>query len=94
MNKYEILYILSAELDDAARDGLIEKFQSIITNSGGEIESVDKWGLKKLAYPISYKQDGYYVVMTFASGAEIPAELERQMRISDEVMRFLVTVRK
>ena len=91
MNKYEILFILSADLEDAPRDAVIDKYKSIITAAGGEVEKVDKWGTKKLAYPINYKSEGFYVVMTFSSPAGIPAEIERQMRISDEVMRFLVT---
>ena len=90
MNKYEILYILSAELDDAAREAAIEKYKAIVTAGGGEVETVDKWGVKKLAYPINYKSEGFYVLMTFISKPETPAEIERQMRISDEVMRFLV----
>ena len=90
MNKYEILYILSAGLDDAVREAAIDKFKAVVTAGGGEIENVDKWGVKKLAYPINYKSEGFYVLMTFASKPEIPAEIERLMRISDEVMRFLV----
>ena len=91
MNKYEILFILSADLEDAPRDAAIEKYKTIVTSAGGEVENVDKWGTKKLAYPINYKSEGYYVLMTFSSPAGIPAEIERQMRISDEVIRFLVT---
>ena len=90
MNKYEILYILFADQDDAAREATIEKFKTIVTAGGGSVENVDKWGVKKLAYPINYKPEGFYTLMTFSSGPEVPAEIERQMRISDEVMRFLV----
>jgi small subunit ribosomal protein S6 len=91
MNKYEILYILSADLEDAVREAEIEKYKAIVETSGGEVENVDKWGVKRLAYPINYKTDGFYVLMTFGAAPEIPAELERQMRISDIVVRFLVT---
>ncbi len=93
MNKYEVLYILNASLDDAAKEELIEKFKAIVTSAGGEVEGVDKWGVKKLAYEINFKSEGFYVLMNFAAPAELVAELERQMRIADDVMRF-ITVRK
>ncbi len=90
MNKYEALYILEAKLDDAAKEALIEKFKGVVTAAGGEVENIDKWGNKKLAYAIDYKTEGYYVLMNFTAPADLPAELERQMRITDEVMRFIV----
>lgn len=90
MNKYEVLYILDAKLDDAAKDALCDKFKSAVEAGGGSVESVDKWGVKKLAYEIDFKSEGYYVLMTFTAPAELPQELERQMRITDGVMRFIV----
>ena len=90
MNKYEALYILNASLDDATKDALIERFKSVVEGEGGSVESVDKWGVKKLAYEIAFKSEGYYVLMTFEAKPETPAELERQMRITDDVMRFIV----
>ena len=93
MNKYEVLYILNASLDDSAKDELIEKFKAVVANAGGEVEGVDKWGVKKLAYEINFKSEGFYVLMNFSAPSELVAELERQMRIADDVMRF-ITVRK
>lgn len=93
MNKYEVVYILNAKLDDSAVEALIEKFKGVVTENGGTVEGVDKWGVKKLAYAIDYKTEGNYVLMNFEAGADVPAELERQMRITDDVMRFIV-VRK
>lgn len=90
MNKYEVLYILDAKLDDAAKDALIEKFKGVVESAGGAVENVDKWGVKKLAYEINFKSEGYYVLMNFTANADLPQELERQMRITDEVMRFIV----
>ena len=90
MNKYEVLYILDAKLDDAAKDALIEKFKGVVETAGGSVEVVDKWGVKKLAYEINFKSEGYYVLMNFTADAALPQELERQMRITDEVMRFIV----
>ncbi len=90
MNKYEVLYILDAKIDDAAKDALIEKFKGVVESAGGAVENVDKWGVKKLAYEINFKSEGYYVLMNFTANADLPQELERQMRITDEVMRFIV----
>lgn len=90
MNKYEVLYILDAKIDDAAKDALIEKFKGVVEFAGGAVENVDKWGVKKLAYEINFKSEGYYVLMNFTANADLPQELERQMRITDEVMRFIV----
>ena len=83
MNKYEVLYILDAKIDDAAKEALCDKFKSAV-------ENVDKWGVKKLAYEIDFKSEGYYVLMNFTAPSEFPQELERQMRITDEVIRFIV----
>ncbi len=93
MNKYEILYILTANLDESVKEAQIEKYSALVTANGGEVESVNKWGNKRFAYEIDGKNDGYYVLMNFTAAAEFPQELERQMRISDEVIRYMV-VRK
>lgn len=90
MNKYEVLYIINASLDDSAKDAIIEKFSNLVTVSGGAVESVDKWGVKKFAYEMEFKSEGYYVLMNFTAEASLPAEMERQMRISDDVIRYLV----
>ena len=90
MNKYEVLYILDAKIDDAAKEALCDKFKSAVVNGGGTVENVDKWGVKKLAYEIDFKSEGYYVLMNFTAPSEFPQELERQMRITDEVIRFIV----
>ncbi len=90
MTEYEVLYIISPKLEDAARDELISRFEGVVTNAGGSAETA-KWGMRKLAYKIDFMTDGYYVLMSFTAPEDVPAELERQMRITDAVMRFLVT---
>ena len=90
MNKYELLYIIDNELEAEAKDALIAKFSDIVVNDGGSVETIDKWGTKKYAYPIDYKNEGYYVLMTFAGEPSLPRELERQMGISDEIVRYMV----
>ena len=63
MTKYEMLYILTADSTDEVKEGIIAKFEQLVKENGGEVESIDKWGVKKLAYAIDYKTEGYYVLM-------------------------------
>jgi len=87
---YETLYIIDNSISDEAKEAVIAKFEKVITDSKGTVEKTDKWGSRKLAYPINYKNDGFYVLMTFTADPSLPKELERQMRIADEVIRFIV----
>ncbi len=89
MRKYETLFILRPELEEEKRNGLIEKFKSII-ESDGEIQEVNEWGNKKLAYEIDDLKEGYYVLVNFTAGTELPKELERNFKISDDVIRYIV----
>lgn len=93
MNNYEVLYILSDKQEQEARNGLIEKFKALVAPYG-EV-NVNEWGSRKLEYPIQTKMSGkhltgYYVLMKFVAPPELPAEIERQMRISDDVIRFMI----
>ena len=91
MTKYEMLYIIDSSITDEAREAVIAKFAEIITANEGKVESIDKWGVKKLAYPINYKNEGFYVLMTFEAQPSLIAEIERVANITIEVMRRLVT---
>lgn len=93
MNKYEVLYILGADLDETVKNAQVEKYSALVTQNGGEVEDVNKWGNKKFAYEIGGKSEGYYVLMTFTANPDLPQEMERQMKISDEVVRCMI-VRK
>ncbi|MBR5250754.1 MAG: 30S ribosomal protein S6 [Clostridia bacterium] len=90
MNSYEMLYILDNDLSDEMKEKLVNKFNDIIVNANGTIDTVDKWGTKKLAYDINYKSEGYYVLINFKAQSDLPNELERVMRITDGVVRFIV----
>lgn len=90
MNSYEVLYILNPEQDDETISAQADKFGALVTSNGGEVLKVDKWGRRRLAYPIQFKNEGYYVLMNIKAGPELPAELERNFRISDEVLRYIV----
>ena len=90
MNKYEAMYVITPELEDEAVKGIIEKYTGIITANGGEIEKVDEWGRRRLAYPINYKTEGYDVLTTFAAASELPRELERNLNNDEGILRFLI----
>ena len=91
MKKYEMLYVLDASLTDEARDAVIAKFEDLVKTSGGSVEAIDKWGVKKLAYEIDYKTEGFYVLMTFESEPSFIKELDRIAGITESVIRRLIT---
>ncbi len=91
MNKYEMLYIISNEIEDEAKEAVVAKFEKIVTDNGGSVEKIDKWGTKKFAYPINYKAEGYYVLMTYEAAPTLNKELERIANITDEVIRQMIT---
>ena len=90
MRKYEIMYILNASLEEAARTELMETLHAIITNDGGTIEKVDEWGMREFAYRIEDMTKGYYMVVTFSAEKEAVAELDRICRINQNVVRHLI----
>ncbi len=90
MNKYETMYILDPSLEDERREAIIQRFADIVKADGGEVESIDEWGKRKLAYPINYIPEGYYVLMNFSADSNVPAELERNYRIVEAVMRHVI----
>ena len=73
MNSYELLYIIKPTVEEEARAALIARFADIVKNDGGEIENIDEWGMRKLAYAIDYISEGYYVLMNFKAKADLPA---------------------
>ena len=86
---YEVVMILRPDLGEEATAALIEKFKTVIEQRG-TVAEVDEWGKRHLAYPIDDINEGYYVLMTFTAEPTLPAELDRQMRINDSVMRSLI----
>jgi len=89
MNKYESVVIINPNLEDEAVKALIKKFSKLI-DSDGKVDSVEELGKKKLAYEINKNKEGYYVVFKFEANPGLIAELERQYRIADEVIKFIV----
>ena len=92
MNQYEVRYVIDPALEDLARSELINRLSELVKKNGGEVDRVDEWGKRRLAYAIQYKTEGYYVLMYIKAPAELPREIERNMQISDSVLRYL-TVR-
>lgn len=90
MNKYELMYIIDASLEDEPRKELIERVSTLITGNAGEVEKVDEWGKRRLAYPINYKNEGYYVLVNFTASPELPREIERVLQINEKVLRYLI----
>lgn len=88
-NKYEATLVFSVKAGDEAVTALNEKFQALIAENA-TVENVDEWGKRKLAYPINYEAEGFYVFTTFESAPEFPAELERVAGITDGVLRVMV----
>ena len=89
---YEAMVIYSLTNGEDAAKALIEKFKGMI-EANGTLESVDEWGKKKLAYEIDDQTEGYYVLYTFTSAPDFPAELDRVLKITEGVMRSLITVK-
>jgi small subunit ribosomal protein S6 len=88
--KYEIMVILDPEADEAAVNGVADRITSILSEHGGEVSSVDRWGKRKLAFEIERKTEGYYLVMAFSAESDALAELDRVLPLADEVIRFKV----
>lgn len=89
-NKYEAMVVYSVKQGDENAQALSEKFKALIEKHG-TLESVDEWGKRKLAYAINYEEDGFYVLYNFTAEPEFPAEFERVLKITDGVLRWLVT---
>lgn len=92
MNKYELLYIIDRDVVDEKREAAMKMVESTIVELGGEVTNVDKWGMKKFAYPINYKNEGYYCLVAFSADPSSLVELERRMRVSDAFVRDMITV--
>ena len=90
MNKYEVVYIIDPAVEEEARKELIAKYNTLIAENGGTVDKVEEWGKRRLAYAIEYKTEGYYVLVNFQAESELPKELERNLQISDSVIRYQV----
>lgn len=87
MNKYELLYIIASDVTEEAREALIAKFKAFVESKNGTVDTLDKWGIKKFAYPINFRNDGFYVLMNFNANPEIISEMNNLMTITDGIVR-------
>jgi small subunit ribosomal protein S6 len=93
LRQYEVMLILPAEADESVVGGAVERITRIVSDSGGEVTGVDRWGRKRLAYEIATQSEGYYVVVDFKAEPSAIAELERTLHLADEVLRHKVVVK-
>lgn len=89
MNNYEAVLIFKADMQDADRTALLERFKTIISENG-EVTDVDDWGKRRLAYEINYMRDGYYYIVDFKSEPDHIKEFERRLRLSESIIRYMV----
>ena len=87
---YEVVYIVDPALGEEGIAAMVAKFKTLAEQHSSAVE-VEEWGSRKLAYPIDYKTEGYYVLVVFDAPAELPAELERNMKNDEKIMRYKVT---
>lgn len=88
--KYEVIIIIDPKLEDEALEAVITKYSSLVTNNGGELTKLDRWGKRRLAYEIKDNLEGFYVLMQFSAESAVAQEMERQIKISDDVIRHLI----
>ncbi|MGW8250191.1 MAG: 30S ribosomal protein S6 [Anaerolineales bacterium] len=93
MREYELVFILQPDLEENAVTESINRVQGWITEAGGKVAKTDLWGKRKLAYPIRKQSEGHYVLMNVSMAPSFGSELERNMRLYEPIMRFLLTVK-
>ena len=90
MSKYELALVVNAKIEDEAREAVVEKAKSYVARYGVTVTEVEEWGKKRLAYEVQKMREGFYYFIQFEADATCPAEVERHVRIMDNVMRYLV----
>ena len=94
MSKYELTFVVNAQIEDDERAAVVDKCKALIERFGGTITNVDEWGKRRLAYEIQKMKEGFYYVVQFDAPTSAPAEIESRIRIMDNVMRYLVVKRE
>jgi small subunit ribosomal protein S6 len=89
LKKYETIFIIDSEVGEENTKALVEKFKTMLETSA-QLESIDEWGKRKLAYEINDKNEGYYVLANFSSSPEFPAELERIYKITEGILKYII----
>ncbi|MGZ4129314.1 MAG: 30S ribosomal protein S6 [Actinomycetota bacterium] len=94
LRQYEVMLILPAEADESVVSGALDRITGIVSEGGGEVGNVDRWGRRRLAYEIDRQNEGYYVVAEFRADPAVITPLERALHLADDVLRFKVIVRE
>ncbi len=92
MRIYEELFIVKPDSAEAEVDPLVEQLTQIVAKGGGNVDKMEKWGVRKLAYRVLKYNEGFYVLLQFTAGPDTVKEIERRLRVADSVMKF-ITVR-
>ena len=93
MRQYEVMLILPAEADESVVGTAVDRITKVISDAGGEVGKIDRWGRKRFAYEIDKQAEGYYVVIEFHADPTALSKLDRTLLLADEVVRFKVVVR-
>lgn len=90
MNKYEILYIIDSAVVDEDKEKTVQAVKSLVEENGGVAQEPDRWGMRRYAYPINYKQEGYYVLMNFEAEDALPKKLNDKLVIDKNIVRHMI----
>lgn len=91
MRNYELVFVVKPNADEEVREAVLNKIKDVVSTNG-EVAKVDVWGTRKLAYPIAKFNEGHYVLVNFNAGVEVPKELDRNLKINENVIRHMIVV--
>lgn len=94
MRNYELMYVIKPDLDEEKLQEVIDKFNNIIADNSGEVVTADKWGKRRLAYEINDYREGIYILVNFKGEAAVAQELDRVLKITDEILRFMIILKE
>ncbi len=86
---YELVFVVKPNTEEEVREAVLNKVKEVVSTNG-EVTGVDAWGMKRLAYPIAKFTEGYYVLVNFEAGVEVPKELDRNLKINENVIRHMI----
>jgi len=92
LRKYETVFVLDSSLDKATTDQEVKRVEDLIASREGKVIKVDRWGIRRLAYPIAKKQQGYYTLIIFEGGSDLLGELERSYKLNESCLRWITVV--
>ena len=90
MNKYEILYIIDSSVVDEDKEKTVQSVKALVEENGGNAQDPDRWGMRRFAYPINYKQEGYYVLMNFEAEDALPKKINDKLIIDKNIVRHMI----